>query len=428
MTRLTITLAVLMTLAAGALALDPAPLNMSYQGMLEVHGVAHHDPDGSNTRFKFAILCGGEYAWANDDWSYPVAEPTTAVGGIPVVDGRFSVVLGDNPGPLDMESISPQALEGCADAMLRVWVESPPGSGFEQLPDQKLTSVPFALHAAFADNADNGFHVYRGTLTGNLIDGVDLVSEQHGARLNWDPASNVLELEQNGASSVRLDGAGSGLGLGDWTARQDEEGYFALSHGGVGTALKVDGDGHLWVPGTIAFGTTGTTAPLGLIRHTGSDVEAYADGAWRSLTAGDGSGGWVENGADVGRPGGRVGIGTSQPEADLHVVSDGPATLHLQADRDNSGESDHPTLRLSQDGNLIAGELGFAEGSNVLELRRIDQADTLFVEIRDVEFAQRRPGWRPGRRRRARARRRWQRGAHRAWTVRVLDPRRAERE
>jgi hypothetical protein len=62
---------------------------------------------------------------------------------------------------------------------------------------------------------------------------------------------------------------------------------------------------------------------------------------------------------------GYIGIGTTSPEANLHIKSlanVGDATLILEADADNNNEADNPRLELRQDGNLIAGYL-YLEGN-----------------------------------------------------------------
>lgn len=54
----------------------------------------------------------------------------------------------------------------------------------------------------------------------------------------------------------------------------------------------------------------------------------------------------------------RVGIGTANPEAQAHMSSTGDCILIIEADSDNTGEDDNPTLILRQDGNAVNGLFG----------------------------------------------------------------------
>ena len=58
---------------------------------------------------------------------------------------------------------------------------------------------------------------------------------------------------------------------------------------------------------------------------------------------------------------GLVGIGTENPVEKLHVTSmtEGDAVLRLEADTDNSNESDNPRIELLQDGSLHGAFIGF---------------------------------------------------------------------
>lgn len=66
---------------------------------------------------------------------------------------------------------------------------------------------------------------------------------------------------------------------------------------------------------------------------------------------------------------GRVGIGTSTPDSKLHI-SGGEVSVNLllEADTENIGEGDQPSITMTQDGGAVVGELGYFDSSNDLSL------------------------------------------------------------
>ena len=54
-----------------------------------------------------------------------------------------------------------------------------------------------------------------------------------------------------------------------------------------------------------------------------------------------------------------LGIGTLNPEAQLHLKSVADVDIFLEADTNNYTESDNPTIKMSQDGGLTVGGWGF---------------------------------------------------------------------
>ena len=119
------------------------PSIISYQGQLQASGTNFV---GSG-HFKFALVNNNGTAtyWSNDGTGSAGGEPASAVT-LGVTQGLFSTLLGDvlltNMQPI------PQSVFTNADALLRVWF-SPTTNGLVQLsPDQRLSSVAYAMMAA----------------------------------------------------------------------------------------------------------------------------------------------------------------------------------------------------------------------------------------------------------------------------------------
>ena len=65
---------------------------------------------------------------------------------------------------------------------------------------------------------------------------------------------------------------------------------------------------------------------------------------------------------------GDVGMGTTLPQADLHIVRTGDAELLLEADTGNSNENNQPKVKFRQDGGAVTGEVGYHSGTNDLRV------------------------------------------------------------
>lgn len=68
---------------------------------------------------------------------------------------------------------------------------------------------------------------------------------------------------------------------------------------------------------------------------------------------------------------GNLGLGT-EPAADFHLASTGSQQIWLEADTDNSGESDQPSIVLSQDGGINVSTIGYLDSRNHLSIRTND--------------------------------------------------------
>ncbi|MCC7375817.1 MAG: tail fiber domain-containing protein [Verrucomicrobiales bacterium] len=122
---------------------EPPPM-ISYQGRLSVSGV---DFTGTG-HFRFALvsLDGGESFWSHDGTSASGSAPGTAID-LPVVNGLYSVRLGDGSIPGMTAPVPASVFARTNDVRLRIWFDDDT-HGVQQLaPDARLASVGYALVA-----------------------------------------------------------------------------------------------------------------------------------------------------------------------------------------------------------------------------------------------------------------------------------------
>jgi len=132
-----------------------APEVVSYTGMVTEGGTPY---DGTG-HLKFALVnaAGDISYWSNDGTSTGGGEPTAGVQ-LELSEGHFNVLLGDTT-LANMTSLDASVFSG-TERYLRVWF-SPDEITFTLLsPAQRIASVPYALQAQEAVDADtvDGFH------------------------------------------------------------------------------------------------------------------------------------------------------------------------------------------------------------------------------------------------------------------------------
>ena len=143
--------------ALGAAPVAAVPSQMNYQGQLKTAAGLFT----GTAQMKFAIVDGTTWLWSNDSTGSASTPPSTSVS-VPVSNGLFTAMLGATP----MKPLGSGVFATASSPVLRVWVST--GGAYEQLSDQALGSVPFALQGGAVAGvwSTNGSDVYR--TTGNV--------------------------------------------------------------------------------------------------------------------------------------------------------------------------------------------------------------------------------------------------------------------
>jgi hypothetical protein len=228
-----------------------SPTVVSYQGRVMVGG----SPYSGTGYFKFAIVdspCTTFY-WSNDGEGDCNTQPTDAVQ-LSVSEGLFNVLLGDTTLSGMTQALDASVFSG-TDRYLRVWFSTSAGGPFTQLGDQRISSVPFALQAEEAKNAD-------------MLDGYSGAYYQ-----DWNNLTNVPAGFADGVDDV---GAGAAdVRAGDGLTRTISGSVVTLTvqFAGTGSATTVARSDHnhdaaYWsltgnsgtTPGTNFLGTTDNVA------------------------------------------------------------------------------------------------------------------------------------------------------------------------
>ena len=197
----------------GTRARAGAPPVIDLTGFVQVSGV----PFEGQGQFKAAIVDSlGHSYWSHDGTSVAGSEPSNWIITNLVVRGRYVLNLGDTniPGmtvPLDASVfVGPDT-----NLFLRVWFNDGV-HGFERLlPDRRLVSVPYALHAATVSSnsigsahimadAINGAHIADGTiasadLANNSVNSAHIVD---GSVTSADVADGSLTLADFDLSGI----------------------------------------------------------------------------------------------------------------------------------------------------------------------------------------------------------------------------------
>ena len=157
-----------------------APTIVSYQGQIW-DGKIPYDGTGY---FKFAIYDSS----INQTWSNDGNDPPTTAVPLDVVNGLFSVNLGDTK--IDMEPLEAKAFDD-PGTFLQVWF-SPTGTGsWTEMPEQRIAAVPYALQAQVADLAIQAYNA-------ESLDFIPSSSFQLRVTGTCPPGQAVRQINSNG--------------------------------------------------------------------------------------------------------------------------------------------------------------------------------------------------------------------------------------
>lgn len=175
------------------------PTFVSYQGQIWQGDI----PYSGTGYFKFGILDSAKnIVWSNDG----TPEPTTSIPLI-VTEGIFSVNLGDTSFSGMISPLEPTDFDDPISYLV-VWF-SPDNVNWTKMPEQKISSVPFALkaqEASYAENSNLSNYAYEAGLAENseLFDGLNATSFQLRVSGTCPTGSAVTKINQNGSVECEI--------------------------------------------------------------------------------------------------------------------------------------------------------------------------------------------------------------------------------
>jgi hypothetical protein len=184
---------------------------ITYQGRLTSNGTNF---EGSG-RLKFALVHGGSGAslWSNDGTSVNGSEPIRLVP-VPVTNGLFTVMLGDTT--LSNMVTIPPAIFTNIDVRLRIWFSDGVGAFVRLMPDQRMTSVAYAMRAAgVAENSIGGDQIVDNSITSADIANTLTLQRLNLGGINWDGSLYLYAEPMGGGGIVNPSGSPRGHLLGD---------------------------------------------------------------------------------------------------------------------------------------------------------------------------------------------------------------------
>jgi N-acetylneuraminic acid mutarotase len=188
---------------ACALVISPTlcaqvPQIIHYQGRVTVHNVVHQ----GESRFRFALVNNGLLSfWSNDGTSLQGREPAASLS-LQVNKGAYAVALGDTSLP-NMLPIHPTVFTN-SDIRLRVWFDDGEHGSQRLTPDQRITSVGYAMVAAtVAPGGVTSSSLAPGAVaSANLAPGAALANLLASGQSVVPAGGIILSREANSASLV----------------------------------------------------------------------------------------------------------------------------------------------------------------------------------------------------------------------------------
>ena len=194
-------------LATHAVAQVPQMIN--YQGRVAVGGTNFN---GSG-QFKFALVGPGGTPsfWSNNGTSVNGSEPTVAVA-LSVAQGLYSVQLGD--ASLAGMTAVPSTVFSNPDVRLRVWFNDGVSGSQLLTPDQRITSVGYAMMAGnVPDGAITASKLAPGVINSTNLSANSVTSEQLANTIALGDSNTLGRLDifrtSAGTPAISLIGSGS---------------------------------------------------------------------------------------------------------------------------------------------------------------------------------------------------------------------------